>query len=244
MAKLVLIITENPVEMSEVVAFLEKEGYFPTLFDAPLEAPAAVVTNSPAFVILEQELRSVDGLELCKRVRQLSNVPVIMVAAHRRRVDVIAALTSGADDYIVKPVDNDELLARMRAIARRGSQSPGPSPRYTDGEWRIDFLQREVWVGERKVQLSATEFNVLAYLVRNAGRVVPMSELLTAVWGPDCAEDFEYVRLYVWYLRQKLEKDPRRPKRILTKRGVGYIFERRSDRNSRPERRPALSGAV
>lgn len=244
MGKLVLIISENPAEMRDVLAFLEREGYFPTLFDTPPEAPRAIVNSSPAFAIMEQDLRSVDGLELCKRIRQLSNVPIIMVAAHRRRADVIAALSCGADDYIVKPVDNDELLARMRAIARRGSQAPGPSPQYADGEWHIDFLQREIWVGARRVQLSATEFNVLAYLVRSAGRVVPMGELLTAVWGPDCAEDFEYVRLYVWYLRQKLEKDPRHPKRILTKRGVGYKFERRSDKNSRRERRPALSGAA
>lgn len=229
MSKLILIVAETQSGLADIEIALQAAGYTVEICRQPVDVPKLVLDNEPFFILLEQELRSTDGLELCRRLRQISNTPVIMMAERRRRTDVISALTSGADDYVVKPVDAEELLARIRAIARRGS-NPAPIAGYDDGEWRIDFLKREVLVRNRRISLSATEFNVLAYLVQNGGRVVPMAEILSAVWGPNCTEDVEYARLYIWYLRQKLEHDPRRPKRIITKRGVGYLFERRNGR--------------
>jgi DNA-binding response OmpR family regulator len=229
LSKLILIVAEARSGMQDIEMALQAAGFTVETCSQPVDVPRLVIDKNPFFVLLEQELRSTDGLDLCRRLRQICNTPVIMMAERRRRTDVIAALSSGADDYVVKPVDPEELLARIRAIARRGS-NPAPIAGYDDGEWQIDFLKREVVVHNRRVSLSATEFNVLTYLVQNGGRVVPMAEILSAVWGPNCTEDVEYARLYIWYLRQKLELDPRRPKRIMTKRGVGYLFERRNGR--------------
>ena len=239
MSKLILIVAETRSGLKDIEMALHAAGYSVENCNQPVDVPRLVIDKVPFFVLIEQELRSTDGLDLCRRLRQICNTPIIMMAERRRRTDVIAALSSGADDYVVKPVDPEELLARIRAIARRGS-NPAPLAGYDDGEWQIDFLKREVVVLNRRVSLSATEFNVLAYLVQNGGRVVPMAEILSAVWGPNCTEDVEYARLYIWYLRQKLEVDPRRPKRIMTKRGVGYLFERRNGRIVTPEATTAV----
>jgi two-component system, OmpR family, KDP operon response regulator KdpE len=166
-----------------------------------------------------------DGWEVCKRMREMSDVPIIFLTAKSEVKDVVRGLEMGADDYVVKPYDNDELVARIKAHLRRAPK-PNMSEElaFSGGDFRINFMNREVRVRDEVKHLTPKEFNLLGVLVRNAGRVVPRNELVTEAWGDEYADAIDSLKLYIHYLRLKLETDPERPEYILTSRGVGYRF--------------------
>jgi two-component system KDP operon response regulator KdpE len=171
-------------------------------------------------------IRDRDGFEVLKIIRETSSVPVIMLTAKGEEEDRVRGLELGADDYVTKPFSPRELVSRVRAVIRR-SDSAGLTTREVidvDGRLRIDFGRREVWVDGELVKLRPTEYRLLYHLVQNAGWVMTYDQLLTKVWGYEYRDEPHYVRLYINYLRQKLEKDPADPQYILTERGVGYRF--------------------
>jgi len=183
-------------------------------------------SNLPDLVLLDVMMPDMDGFEVLRIVREVSRVPVIMLTAKGEEEDRVRGLEMGADDYITKPFSPRELVSRVRAVLRRTEmiESPTHGPIEVDDRLKIDFDRREVWVEGRLVQLRPTEYRLLYHLVKNAGWVLTHDQILTKVWGYEYRDEPHYVRLYINYLRQKLEKDPANPKYILTERGVGYRF--------------------
>jgi DNA-binding response OmpR family regulator len=181
----------------------------------------------PDLVLLDVMLPDLDGFEVLRLIRESNSVPVIMLTAKGEEDDRIRGLELGADDYIAKPFSPRELVSRVRAVLRR-TEAANPATRSeiieVDDRLKIDFGRREVWVDNEIVKLRPTEYRLLYHLVQNAGWVMTYDQILTKVWGYEYRDEAHYVRLYINYLRQKLEKDPSSPKYILTERGVGYRF--------------------
>lgn len=163
-----------------------------------------------------------DGKEVLRQLRQWSNTPVVVLSARDREAEKIAALDLGADDYVNKPFGIGELMARLRAAVRHGARQAGEQTKCSAGGLAIDLATREVTIGGQPVKLTPKEFELLALLVRNAGRVVTHRQLLTSVWGPAHADDLHYLRVFVGQLRQKLELVPSEPRIITTEPGIGY----------------------
>lgn len=180
----------------------------------------------PEVVLLDVMLPDIDGFEVLKMIREISQVPVIMLTAKGEEDDRVRGLELGADDYITKPFSPRELVSRVRAVLRRVDASTGGIRGLieVDTRLKIDFDRREIWVDGKLVKLRPTEYRLLFHLVQNAGWVVTHDQLLAKVWGYEYRDEPHYVRLYINYLRQKLEEDPANPKYILTERGVGYRF--------------------
>jgi two-component system KDP operon response regulator KdpE len=186
------------------------------------EATIAVTTHNPDIVLLDLGLPDGDGRELLRRIREWSQLPVIVLSARGRESDKIEALDAGADDYLTKPFGTGELLARLRAALRRTAVNPTSEPVVTVGPIRIDLARRQVLRDGVEVHLTATEYRLLALLARNPGRVVTHTHVLREVWGPNHANHLHYVRVYMAELRKKLEEDPARPRWLITELGVGY----------------------
>ncbi len=183
-------------------------------------------SSLPDMVLLDVMLPDIDGFEVLRIVREVSSVPVIMLTAKGEEDDRVRGLELGADDYITKPFSPRELSSRVRAVLRR-TETAGPSTHgliEVDDRLKIDFDRREVWVEGQLVKLRPTEYRLLYHLVQNAGWVISHDQLLAKVWGYEYRDEPHYVRLYINYLRKKLEEDPSNPKYILTERGVGYRF--------------------
>jgi DNA-binding response OmpR family regulator len=183
-------------------------------------------SNLPDLVLLDVMLPDIDGFEVLRIIREVTSVPVIMLTAKGEEDDRVRGLELGADDYITKPFSPRELSSRVRAVLRR-TETSGPSTHgliEVDDRLKIDFDRREVWVEGELVKLRPTEYRLLYHLVQNAGWVISHDQLLAKVWGYEYRDEPHYVRLYINYLRKKLEKDPSNPKYILTERGIGYRF--------------------
>jgi len=179
----------------------------------------------PDLVLLDIMLPDIDGFEVLRMIREVSNVPVIMLTAKGEEEDRIRGLELGADDYITKPFSPRELVSRVKAVLRRTETAAGTHGLIeVDDRLKLDFDRREVWVDGQLVKLRPTEYRWLYHLVQNAGWVVTHDQLLAKVWGYEYRDEPHYVRLYINYLRQKIEKDPANPQYILTERGVGYRF--------------------
>jgi len=180
----------------------------------------------PDLILLDVMLPDLDGFEVLKMIREISSVPVIMLTAKGEEEDRVRGLELGADDYITKPFSPRELVSRVRAVLRRTETTSGSTHGVieVDDRLKIDFDRREVWVDGKLVQLRPTEYRLLYHLVQNAGWVVTHDQILAKVWGYEYRDEPHYVRLYINYLRKKIEKDPANPKYILTERGVGYRF--------------------
>lgn len=197
-------------------------------------------TNLPDLILLDVMLPDIDGFEVLRMIREISTVPVIMLTAKGEEEDRVRGLEGGADDYITKPFSPRELVSRVRAVLRR-TEMTGISTHgliEVDDRLKIDFARREVWVDGKLVQLRPTEYRLLYHLVKNAGWVITHDQILTKVWGYEYRDEPHYVRLYINYLRKKLEKDPTNPKYILTERGIGYRFvdfRRHKDKQEHPE---------
>jgi len=204
---------------------LEHDGY--QVMEA-LNGKQAIdkLRDTPDLVLLDVMMPDVDGFEVLETVRQVSSVPVIMLTAKGEEDDRVRGLELGADDYVTKPFSPRELVSRVKAVLRRTEGATGSMHGLieVDERLRIDFDRREIWLEGKLVKLRPTEYRLLYHLVQNAGWVVSHDQLLQKVWGYEYRDEPHYVRLYINYLRQKLEKDPSDPRYILTERGVGYRF--------------------
>ena len=182
--------------------------------------------DTPDVILLDVMMPDIDGFEVLETIREVSNVPVIMLTAKGEEDDRVRGLELGADDYVTKPFSPRELVSRVRAVLRRTEGASGSMHGLieVDDRLKIDFDRREIWLEGKLVKLRPTEYRLLFHLVQNAGWVVSHDQLLQKVWGYEYRDEPHYVRLYINYLRQKLEKDPADPKYILTERGVGYRF--------------------
>lgn len=205
---------------------LEHDGFQVITAYNGMQAINKIRSELPDLVLLDVMMPDMDGFEVLRIVRETSNVPIIMLTAKGDEDDRVRGLELGADDYVTKPFSPRELVSRVKAVLRR--LEPGASTMHglidVDGRLQIDFDRREIWVDGKLVQLRPTEYRLLYHLVQNAGWVLTHDQLLTKVWGYEYRDEPHYVRLYINYLRQKLEKDPANPKYILTERGVGYRF--------------------
>jgi DNA-binding response OmpR family regulator len=186
--------------------------------------------HQPDLVILDLMMPKMDGWEVCRRIRELSPVPLIILTALDQDTNIIRGLACGADDYVVKPFNPEVLLARAQAVLRRAGLPPAmdASPTYDDDYLTIDLGERRVLVQGEIVRLTATEYRLLAYLVRYANRVLSFDQILQNIWGEDYRGNTAYVHVYIRRLREKLEVDPRNPTYLLTEYGIGYQFEKRS----------------
>lgn len=205
---------------------LEQDGFEVVTAYNGKEALEQVRTQLPDLVLLDIMMPDINGFEVLKKIREVNNVPVIMLTAKGEEDDRIQGLELGADDYITKPFSPRELVSRIRAVLRRTKsfKEDQVDQIEVDDRLTIDFSRREVWVEGKKVDLRPTEYRLLYHLVQNAGWVNTHEQLLSKVWGFEYQDEPHYVRLYVNYLRKKLEEDPSNPKYILTERGVGYRF--------------------
>jgi len=194
------------------------------------EALQIVEREPPDLIILDIMMPNIDGLEVCRRLREWSQIPIIIVSVKEATEEKVNCLDIGADDYITKPFDVDELMARVRAVLRRSQtvRSIPSQPVFTAGDLEIDFVKRQVTYAHNEVKCTPTEYSLLQELVLNVGKVLTHTHLLRRVWGPEYGGEKEYLRVFVNRLRVKLESDPRRPRYIITIPNVGYMFNRRA----------------
>ncbi len=223
----VVLVVDDEERMARFIRLnLEHDGFHVVEAYRGMDAIRTLRDTLPDVVLLDVMLPDIDGFEVLHLIREISQVPVIMLTAKGEEDDRVHGLELGADDYVTKPFSPRELVSRVRAVLRRTEPSGAASHDVidVDGRLRMDFGRREVWVGEEQVKLRPTEYRLLYHLVQNAGWVMTYDQLLSKVWGYEYRDEPHYVRLYVNYLRQKLEKDPANPQYILTERGVGYRF--------------------
>ncbi len=226
MSAKILIVDDEPRYVRLMEANLLTEGYQVIPAYNGQEALNIVTSQKPELIILDIMMPVLDGFTVCERIREFSSVPIIIVTAKGEERDRVKGLDLGADDYIVKPFSATELLARVRAVLRRAQKTdmiPQPSV-FNHGNLSIDFARAEVFKDDRMVFLSATEYRLLLQLAQNIGRVIPSEKLLQDVWGVEYAEDKEILWVSISRLRQKLEDDPRDPKHIVTRSGLGYTI--------------------
>jgi DNA-binding response OmpR family regulator len=221
----VLIVDDEPRIVRFVRSELEAEGYRTFAATDGTSALDLLEAEQPSVVVLDLVLPDLDGFEVLRRIRAVSQVPVIMLTARGADADKVRGLNQGADDYLTKPFNPEELSARVRAILRRTrvEDESGLEP-LAIGQLRIDFEQRRVQVDGREVSLSPTEWQLLYHLARNAGRVVLHEDLLAMTWGPAYRDDLQYLRVWISRLRRKLGDDPSDPRYIRTVSGVGYTI--------------------
>ncbi|HNZ00299.1 MAG TPA: response regulator transcription factor [Anaerolineaceae bacterium] len=225
--RLILVVDDEERIVRFVRLNLEHDGFRVVEAYRGMQALDKVRTEMPDLVILDVMMPDVDGFEVLKTIRQASTVPVIMLTAKGEEDDRVRGLELGADDYVTKPFSPRELVSRVRAVLRRNELAVGTGVTgeiVVDERLKLDLSRREVWVEGKLVKLRPTEYRLLYHLVQNAGWVLTYDQLLTKVWGYEYRDEPHYVRLYINYLRQKLEEDPANPKYILTERGVGYRF--------------------
>jgi two-component system KDP operon response regulator KdpE len=222
----VLVVDDEPRMIHFIRLNLEHDGFAVSEAPSGSRALEQLRDQLPDLILLDVMMPDLDGFETLRLLREISSVPVIMLTARGEEDDRVRGLELGADDYITKPFSPRELVSRVRAVLRRVEAPSAPSHEMivVDDRLRMDFDRREIWVENRLVKLRPTEFKLLYHLVQNAGWVVPHDQLLAKVWGYEYRDETHYLRLYVNYLRQKLEKDPSNPEYILTERGVGYRF--------------------
>ena len=205
---------------------LEQDGFEVIEASNGNEALNRLRDSLPDLILLDVMMPDIDGFEVLRMIREISQVPVIMLTAKSEEDEKVKGLELGADDYVTKPFSPRELVSRVKAVLRRGSsfEEDEEGVIEVDDRLKIDFGRREVWVNEELVKLRPTEYRLLYHLVQNAGWVLTHDQILTKVWGYEYRDEPHYVRLYINYLRKKIEKDPSNPEYILTERGVGYRF--------------------
>lgn len=227
-----LLLIEDDITLCEALRFmLTKKGFEVEVANSAITGLQKAYAVKPDAIILDIMLPDMDGWQTCARFREMSDVPIIMLTALGSEENVVKGLNLGADDYIIKPVTAEELSARVRALLRRVTRSTtssgggnGRGPIFTYENLVIDFDKHEVTVDGKRIDLSPTEFRLLSVLVRHKGRMLPHEFLLTEVWGPEYVGEIDYLRLYISYLRRKVEKDPTKPTLIHNEWGVGYRF--------------------
>lgn len=224
--RLILVVDDEERMLRFIRLNLEHDGFLVIQATRGMQALDVLRQEMPDLVLLDVMMPDLDGFEVLRMIREAYSVPVIMLTAKGEEDDRVYGLELGADDYITKPFSPRELVSRVKAVLRR-TESSGIASKdliEVDDRLKIDFGRREIWVEGNLVQLRPTEYRLLFHLVQNAGWVMTYDQLLTKVWGYEYRDEPHYVRLYVNYLRQKLEENPSEPKYILTERGVGYRF--------------------
>jgi two-component system KDP operon response regulator KdpE len=225
--KVILVVDDEPRIISMIRMNLELEGHRVIEAHNGLEALEQIRTKLPDLVLLDVMMPELDGFETLKMLREFSSIPVIMLTAKGEENDKVYGLELGADDYVTKPFAPRELSSRIKAVLRRAelpSSTPDKAVLRIDNRLEVDFNRREVLVNGERVKLRPTEYRLLYHLIENAGWTVPHDQLLAKVWGYEYRDEAHYVRLYINYLREKIEEDPSNPRYILTERGVGYRF--------------------
>ena len=224
--KLILVVDDEAKMIRFVRMNLELEGFRVSEAGDGLEALDRVREDLPDLVLLDVMMPKMDGFETLERLREISSVPVIMLTVRGEEEDRIRGLELGADDYVTKPFSPRELSSRIRAVLRRVAKpaSAGGEALRIDDRLSVDFRQREVIADGRRISLRPTEYRLLYHLVNNPGWVMTHEMLLSKVWGYEYRDDTQLLRLYITYLRQKIEPDPGNPRYIFTERGVGYRF--------------------
>ncbi|GAA3365008.1 MULTISPECIES: response regulator transcription factor [Saccharopolyspora] len=222
-----VLIVEDEESFADPLAFLlRKEGFTAAVATTGQEALEEFDRNGADIVLLDLMLPGMSGTDVCKQLRQRSAVPVIMVTARDSEIDKVVGLELGADDYVTKPYSARELIARVRAVLRRGGEAEDLQPQVLEaGPVRMDVERHVVTVGGEETSLPLKEFDLLEYLLRNVGRVLTRGQLIDRVWGADYVGDTKTLDVHVKRLRSKLEPDPAEPQFLVTVRGLGYKFE-------------------
>jgi two-component system KDP operon response regulator KdpE len=223
----ILVVDDDSKLLEALTIFLGKCGYKVSTAADGVEGLKRFFQLRPDLVVLDIMMPVMDGWEMCARIRELADTPVIMLTARGQEFDKVKGLKMGADDYLVKPFSLRELEARIEAVLRRGAAAtpaPANAVTYNDGTLTVDCGRWLVLRNGIPLALTATERRLLFFLVENAGHIVPNNRILEAVWGPAFRDDLDYVKLYIWRLRQKIEANPEQPAYLITERGVGYRF--------------------
>jgi DNA-binding response OmpR family regulator len=222
----ILVVDDEPLYQRLLKVNLETEGFEVITASNGETAVELVASQKPQLVVLDIMMPKLDGIATCERIRQFSNVPVIMLTAKGEEKDRVRGFAVGADDYVVKPFSVNELVARVHAVLRRAqNQEEGTQSRFfIHGNIRIDFAKAEVSKDEKPVYLSATEYRLLLHFAQNLGQVLTAENLLSAVWGTQYKDDKEILWVSIARLRQKLENDPHSPEHIVTRSGLGYLM--------------------
>ena len=230
MDKKILVVDDEPAFVRMVSNALSHNGYEVLTAGDGQEALRLLFAHNPDLVLLDVMMPRMDGWQTCSRIREVSDIPIVIVTGEKKsESDIVFGLDYGADGYLIKPVGNKELLARVKAILRRAELPPRQGIKkttYGDGFLFVDVAERKIIINGERVRLTPTEFKLFALLLENAGRILTHKQLLEKVWGWEYIDDIDHVRIYVWHLRQKIEPDPTRPRYIITEPGVGYCFQK------------------
>jgi two-component system KDP operon response regulator KdpE len=231
----ILVVDDDELIVTMVTGILQQASYKVVSATTALDALRILYEKHPQLVILDVKLEgsSMDGIMVCQRIREVSDIPIIMLTAQREPEDIVVGLDAGADDYITKPYEKTVFLARVRANLRRSSATQPISNDksgilYHDNLLTVNLDEHRVLRDGKQVKLSPTEFNLLVMLIKAAPRILPYRDLLEKVWGLEYIDDLDYLRVYVWHLRRKIEDDPKNPLYLINEFGVGYRFEKQS----------------
>ena len=221
--ELILLIEDEPQMRRFLRITLETHGYRFVEAATGQEGLMQATTRNPDVVLLDLGLPDLDGLEVTRRLREWTQTPIIVISAREQEQDKVRALDAGADDYLTKPFNAEELFARIRVALRHArSGAAQQEPVFILDTLRLDLAKRQVFVSDQEVHLTPIEYKLLTTLVRHAGKVVTHSQLLKEVWGPAHMNEVQYLRVYMTQLRHKLEKDPARPRFLMNEPGIGY----------------------
>lgn len=227
MPERILVVDDDPFLLQLIEKSLTTHGYEVDVASDGAEGLKLLDETKPHLVILDIMMPHLNGWEFCRRIRKVSTIPIIMLTALGSQSDIVRGLQAGADDYLVKPFLQDELLARVSAVLRRAHMPPPPSTaplRFGDGELVIDPVDRRALINGADADLSPTEFELLLFMAQRPGQILNTDYIFESVWPYDSDTNTENVKWYVWHLRKKIEQDPSNPKYIITERGVGYRF--------------------
>jgi two-component system, OmpR family, KDP operon response regulator KdpE len=220
----ILIVDDEPSILATMAPLIRSRGYDVSTATTGHAALDAVDRQPPQLVILDLGLPDMDGVEVCRRLREGRAIPILVLSARGAERDKVAALDAGADDYVTKPFGAEELLARVRAALRRNEATPAAAGPIVRGDLSVDVDRRRVTRGRDEVRLTPKEFELLLFLAQHPGRVLTHRAILKAIWGPNAVDQPEHLRVLVNALRRKIERDPAKPRYIVTEPWVGYRF--------------------
>jgi two-component system KDP operon response regulator KdpE len=228
-----VVVVDDELEIRRLLqANLEGKGYEVICAESAEQALQAIVHRQPDVMVVDLRMPGMDGLELTRRIRQQSTVPIIVLSGIGDEQSKVEALELGADDYVTKPCGMEELLARVKAVLRRSAGAQSAEPVFMCSELSVNFDRREVRLAGNPVKLTPTEYDLLKYMIQNAGKILTHRMLLSTVWGPAYINQVQYLRVFVGQLRKKIEKNPARPRYIQTDPGVGYRFSMEASEES------------
>lgn len=230
---LIVVVDDDPGILKLVSLNLQLEGFSVITASDGKEALQLIRNSQPALVLLDIMMPVMDGFQTCERIREFSDVPIIMLTAKNGTEDIVRGLDMGADDYVVKPFSINELVARVKAVLHRTKfPQEVPQPTFLSGDLTIDFAQHQVKIADREIVLPPTEYRILCLLARNVGRVITHEQLLTEVWGREYRGDTHILQVAIARLRKRLGDDPGNPQYIATRPGIGYTFKKPREESS------------